>query len=180
MISRYADRLTPTAVLCLLLVNAPQEIAAADRWNGCEVMCASFVQPERIDYAGAADQSSPTHTISGNVVDVESGENVIGATVYAPDYRIGTTTNQYGFFSLTVDADSIALVYSHVSYAPALLDVRLDGDIRLNVELQPATFGLDEIEVVAQTGDSPVEAVQIMRSGYRWRSFGLCRRFWER
>ena len=37
---------------------------------------------------------SVAHTVSGFVKDRESEENLIGAAVYAPYLRIGTTTNR--------------------------------------------------------------------------------------
>src|SRR4051812_22848753 len=41
-------------------------------------------------------------TISGYVKDAASKEALIGASVLNADSRAGTTTNQYGFFSLTI------------------------------------------------------------------------------
>ena len=104
---------------------------------------------------------SAAHTVSGFVKDGESGENLIGATVYAPYFRIFTTTNRYGFFSLTVDADSVTLEISHIGYTPTVVHRMLEADIQLNVLLQPVVVRLDGIEVVARSGESPVEAVQM-------------------
>jgi hypothetical protein len=41
-------------------------------------------------------------TLSGYVRDAETGEVLIGATVFIPDAMHGTYTNSYGFYSLTV------------------------------------------------------------------------------
>ena len=38
------------------------------------------------------------YVISGFIVDAESAENLVGATVHASEMDIGTTTNRYGFF----------------------------------------------------------------------------------
>ena len=102
---------------------------------------------------------SAAHTISGQVFDAESGENVVGAAIYAPYLELGAITNQYGFFSLTVQADTVSLIISHIAYAPQPHYMVLGADTLLNVALQSATVGLDEVEVVASRGDTPVEAV---------------------
>lgn len=100
------------------------------------------------------------YVVSGFVVDAESSESLIGATVYAPEIEIGTVTNRYGFFSLSVPADSVRLVVSHIGYLPLTLNQFLTEDIQLNLELNPETTRLDEVEVVA-VGESVVEAVQM-------------------
>ena len=121
----------------------------------------SFLQANRaVAWESQSSRQSRTHTISGFVLDVQSGESLIDANVYAPEFRIGTTTNQYGFFSLSVDADSVNLVVSHIGYTPVTFVQLLTEDLQLNIELEPTATELDEIEVVA-TGESVVEAVQI-------------------
>ena len=42
------------------------------------------------------------HTISGHVQDAESGEQLIGATLYSQGTRMGVVSNVYGFYSLTL------------------------------------------------------------------------------
>ncbi len=64
------------------------------------------------------DHQPPTITISGYVREAGSQEALIGVNVYrAGNKPLGTTTNTYGFYSLTVPADdSLRLVYSMVGY----------------------------------------------------------------
>ena len=58
-----------------------------------------------------------TITISGYVKDAASKEAVIGASVVNANTKTGTSTNQYGFFSLTVPvADTIELLISCQGY----------------------------------------------------------------
>ncbi len=55
-------------------------------------------------------------TIDGYVEEMGSGEKLIGANVMNMKYRNGTTTNEYGFYSLTVPAGEVSLVFSYVGY----------------------------------------------------------------
>ena len=42
-------------------------------------------------------------TLNGYVRDAESGESLIGATIYINQISAGTITNPYGFYSITLD-----------------------------------------------------------------------------
>ena len=48
-------------------------------------------------------------TVSGYVVDAQTGERLIGATVMDARSGMGTVTNVNGFYSLTIPADSVRL-----------------------------------------------------------------------
>jgi len=98
--------------------------------------------------------------VNGFVRDLESGESLVGVTVYAQDYLIGTVTNRYGFFSLTLKADSVLLLISHIGYTPQLIHANLNEDIQLNILLKPSVMGLEEVEVIAD-GETDVEILQM-------------------
>ncbi|MDE2833186.1 MAG: TonB-dependent receptor [Bacteroidota bacterium] len=104
---------------------------------------------------------SAKHTISGYVLDAESGESLIGASIYAPNLDMGTATNQYGYFSLTVNTDSITLAFTHLGYGPVILHRHLQGDVRLNIELQAVALILDEIAIEADSDASPGDDAQM-------------------
>ncbi|HLI92465.1 MAG TPA: TonB-dependent receptor [Puia sp.] len=70
--------------------------------------------------------TAPRITFSGYIRDARTGESLVGASVYAPGLRVGTLSNNYGFYSLTIPrTDSIGLEISYVGYQP--LDLQLSG-----------------------------------------------------
>lgn len=88
-------------------------------------------------------------TVSGYVSDAESGEKLIGATVYLPKLRRGVATNAYGFYSLSVPpTDTLVLLVSYVGYAAARDTLSVQQNLRRDVALTANTL-LDEVEVVA-------------------------------
>lgn len=93
---------------------------------------------------------SPRHTISGFVHDSESGEALIGASVGLPNSHVGTITNRYGFYSLTLPADSISLIVSFIGYRTQFFRFDLTADTTLHMHLRPATVGMDEVVVEAE------------------------------
>jgi hypothetical protein len=60
-------------------------------------------------------QKTGHYTISGYVREAVSGESLIGVNIFLSDHKIGTVTNSYGFYSLTLpETDSIGLIISYV------------------------------------------------------------------
>lgn len=77
-------------------------------------------------------------TVSGFVEDAASRERLISATVFDAGRRIGTVTNRYGFFSLTLPASGEAtLVARLVGYAPDTLRLAVRRDTSLTLRLRP-------------------------------------------
>lgn len=90
------------------------------------------------------------HTISGYLTDKESGEMLIGATIFAPAQDQGATSNSYGFYSITLpNMDSIILIYSYLGYTPKIKKIYLQQNLRLDVRLGRSTLALGEVVVVA-------------------------------
>lgn len=100
-------------------------------------------------------------TLSGFITDAESGEALIGANLYVPARQVGTVANDYGFYSLTLSADSVFLRVSYLGYQPRTFAVDLREDLAFDVELTPASVGLGEVEVVAERGEDEVESTQM-------------------
>ena len=99
-------------------------------------------------------------TVSGYVREGGSQEALIGVNVYLPGTSTGTTTNTYGFYSLTLPTqDSVRLAYSFVGYEAVLRTLSLRNDQQLNVTLKPGKT-LTEVTVTSsrveeKVSDSP-------------------------
>lgn len=91
-------------------------------------------------------------TISGYVKDKESGETLIGANVFLEnDQSIGTTTNTYGFYSMTLDSGQYRLVFSYLGFQDQGIDVNLTSNKQLNVDL---LAGIEMKEVVVEAKEN--------------------------
>ena len=88
------------------------------------------------------------YTVSGYIRDAATGEALIGASLYFPRLRAGTTANAYGFYSISLPpADTLGAVVSYVGYAPQLKQIQLTSNRRLDVGLVAGTTTLDEVTV---------------------------------
>ena len=86
--------------------------------------------------------------LSGQVTDAQTGEPLIGVTVYNTQRRTGTTTNAQGNYSITLPSNSPQeLVFSYVGYASETQKITLTQNQRLDVKLNPDTQSLSEVQV---------------------------------
>ena len=56
------------------------------------------------------------YTLSGQVKDAENGELLIGATIFAKNVRLGTITNEYGYFSLSLPAGDYEIYFHYLGF----------------------------------------------------------------
>ncbi len=101
-----------------------------------------------------------SYTISGFITDAKSGESLIGANVFNSLHRAGTQSNTYGFYSITLPADSVELVFSYVGYTSEVRNFVLRGDTSINIELQSSTT-LETVEVRGSTAGRIEESSQM-------------------
>ena len=77
---------------------------------------------------------SQTFTVSGYVKDARSGETLIGVNVYnKANNQQGTSTNTYGFYSLSLPKGKYILKISFVGYADTEIEMDLSEDKALNL-----------------------------------------------
>lgn len=100
-------------------------------------------------------------TISGYVEDVNSGERLIGVSVFdANNTKYGTATNNYGYFSLTLPKGKHKITVSYIGYASWQQEFVLLKDtlltLRISTEIQIG-------QVVVTGTQSQVESSQMSR-----------------
>lgn len=100
------------------------------------------------------------HTISGYIKDATNGEVLIGANVFDLKASSGTSSNTYGFYSLTLPPDSVSLVYSYVGYRPQVVQLLLTQDTLINIELTESSL-LDEVVISAAEAEKIQEVTQM-------------------
>jgi len=89
------------------------------------------------------------YTISGFVKDKNTGEFLVGASVYFPQIHSGTISNSYGFYSITVIENNYNLCCSYIGYSNIQIFVNLKRNINLDILLTPLSIKLVEISIKA-------------------------------
>ena len=96
-------------------------------------------------------------SISGFLTDKASGETLIGANILAPNLDTGTTTNPYGFYTLTLPEGEVELHYSYLGYTPGYRSFTLERDTLLNIALESDNC-LDEVVVLSDKRDAGIRS----------------------
>ncbi len=86
--------------------------------------------------------------VSGYVTDRDNGEALVGTNLYEVYLQKGTTTNQYGFFSLAVPGDSAVIRFSYQGYETLTLVFYAPLQELQQVEMQPAIVEYDSLLVI--------------------------------
>ena len=102
--------------------------------------------------------SQQKYTISGFVNDSENGESLIGVNVIVKEKLVGTTSNTYGFYSLTLPEGSYEISFTYIGFETLKKSVTLNKNISLNIDLRTASTDIDEVTIVAE--ETVVERTQ--------------------
>lgn len=88
------------------------------------------------------------YTISGYVREAGSQESLPGVTVANLKTKTGTATNNYGFYSLTIPADTVELFVTYVGYEPFKTKFLLSKDTTITIDL-----GVKQLNTVVITDE---------------------------
>ena len=101
-------------------------------------------------------------TISGFVKDDATKEALIGASLVNANNKTGTTTNQYGFFSLTVSAaDTVELIISYQGYKLQAKKITVKENIQLDILLESSSGTLGEVIISSGKNNHNVQKAQM-------------------
>ena len=99
-------------------------------------------------------------TISGYVTDGTSSETLIGTNIIESHQNQGTTTNPYGFYSITLPEGETELRFSYLGYATEAHHFTLSQDTLLNIRMQGNTQ-LQEVVIVSDKTETGTVATQM-------------------
>lgn len=100
-------------------------------------------------------------TLSGYIRDADNSESLIGANVQVPQLGTGTSSNEYGFYSLTLPAGNYTIVISYLGYDNKTKQVKLNSNQQLNLELEPETNEIEEVVVSSKRENENVEQIEM-------------------
>lgn len=87
-------------------------------------------------------------TLSGYITDAKTGENLIGATVFIKELpRQGSTTNSYGYYSITVPDGNYQISVQYMGYATKNQQVKLNESQKIDFQLSEQANELKEVVV---------------------------------
>ncbi|MBT8205060.1 MAG: TonB-dependent receptor, partial [Eudoraea sp.] len=87
------------------------------------------------------------YTLSGTITEAASNETLIGVSLVVPQLRTGVTTNEYGFYSLTLPEGSYEVQISYLGFKDVVQTINFDRDQQINFQLAEQAEQLQEVTV---------------------------------
>lgn len=107
-------------------------------------------------------QAQSAFSISGNVKDAKTGEDLIGATVIIKELPgKGSVTNSYGFYSFIVPIGKYKITTLYVGYISQERDVTVSGSTKMNFALSEDVSELEEVIVTSRRKDENIKQTQM-------------------
>lgn len=100
--------------------------------------------------------SQEKYTLSGSIFEAEGQETLIGANILILDLKTGTISNEYGFYSITLNEGTYEVTISTIGYSTIRETIILDRNISRNFTLTDSVEALDEIVI-----ETDIEAIDI-------------------
>ena len=88
-------------------------------------------------------------TVSGTITEESSNETLIGVTVAFPELRTGTTTNEYGFYSISLPEGEYKILVSYLGYKEISQTILLNENKKLSFKLVEEAEQLNEVVVLS-------------------------------
>lgn len=104
--------------------------------------------------------SQSKFTISGYIKDSLSAETLIGATISINGEAKGVSSNQYGFYSITLPEGKYVITVSFTGYQPQAAEVTLTSNIKYDFQLLTREV-LQEVIVSSKKRDANVKNAQM-------------------
>ena len=101
--------------------------------------------------------------ISGFIRDIKTSEGLIGANVYGKELKQGVVANNYGFYSVTLPAGTYTISYTYVGYTSQESVIKIEANLKKNVEMVSNDIMAKEVVVIAQRSDKNVESTDMGR-----------------
>lgn len=87
------------------------------------------------------------YTLSGTISEASSNETLIGVTVAISELQTGTTTNEYGFYSITLPEGEYQVIVSYLGFQQVVRTINLNQNQKLDFKLEEKAEELAEVVV---------------------------------
>jgi hypothetical protein len=98
--------------------------------------------------------SQEKFTFSGTVSDLKNNETLIGATIYVPETKATTKTNEYGYYSITLPKGNYTVLISYIGFQTFTKKIELSENLKINHNLSENSEVLQEVIIKEQNKKS--------------------------
>lgn len=103
-------------------------------------------------------------TLNGFIKDRNTGEFLIGATVYVRELELGTITNSYGYFSITLPVGKYSLNLSYIGYQDVELPIDLISNTKIDFRMNQRIEKMEEVVITSVREEEKLFRMQAAQS----------------
>lgn len=100
-------------------------------------------------------------TLSGNIVDASTGENMGGVVLIVKNTDYSALSNSYGFFSLTIPEGDYTVALHVMGYRDQQLPVKLHARKVLNIRMDTISYSLANVEVFGTPSNQNITSMEM-------------------
>jgi CarboxypepD_reg-like domain/TonB dependent receptor/TonB-dependent Receptor Plug Domain len=90
------------------------------------------------------------YTVSGIISDAKNNETLIGVNVSIAELKTSVSTNEYGFYSITIPKGKYTLIVSYVGFQTREEPINLDKNIKSNFKITSNEQVLQEVLITGR------------------------------
>ena len=98
----------------------------------------------------SVSNSKNAYTLAGYVTDAKTGEPVAGASLFVEKLKQGVTTDQYGYYSISLPRGRHVLSIQSITMKDSRRQVSIYNDGKMNIELQSTVMTLKSVTISGQ------------------------------
>lgn len=115
------------------------------------MMSAQNVELDIVFGQKSKETLSQKHVLSGFITDSKLGSTVIGATVTDKKTKVGTVSNENGYFEISLQGGENRVEINYLGYKQLVISLEIYEDAALDVFLEQADIQLDQVTISAQS-----------------------------
>lgn len=96
-------------------------------------------------FFGLKSYSQEKFTLNGTITDNKSNETLIGVNIFIPENKATISTNEYGFYSITLPKGTYTLIISYLGYNNTEEKIELNQNFKKNFSLTSSDQQLQEV-----------------------------------
>jgi hypothetical protein len=150
-ISVSAKEKTLSSVLNAAFAGQPLQFSTLDKEIFIRLDPDKEKKPEAVPAANPA-QNQEKHTLSGTIKSSATGETLIAATLRISGTKYATSSNEYGFYSITLPNGNYTLDARAVGSKPYSTLIELNKNINLNIALDEDLNQLETVTITSNAG----------------------------
>jgi len=110
-------------------------------------------------HTSAHAQAKQRFNLSGYVRDAKTGETLIGATILIKSLQKGVVTNEYGFYSISLEEGTHSVTISYIGYKTISKEISFNRDLRLNLDLEIEALDFRTVVITGERADENIQSV---------------------